>query len=118
MNISELTHERLVIALKVYFWILKAINQDPHISSTIKSGFKIIHQCLHDHKSGIDLLESEVADKVSSSELHYALSQKLTVTEFLKYFQKVEKIVEGVENHAEKQEEQIEKVTSHSMSEN
>jgi len=48
---------------------------------------------MNSQASSISILESEVADTVSTSELHYSLSEKLSTKEFVKYFEKVEKIV-------------------------
>jgi tRNA A58 N-methylase Trm61 len=59
----------------------------------------VVVESLTQHASLLELIEAEMADKVAVGEFKQAMGQKLSLREFLGYFQKVEKVVEKMEGH-------------------
>lgn len=67
----------------------QAAQTDNHNSETLKAVLAVAVECITQQANTLEILEAEVAEKVSESELKQALGQKLSLREFLGYFQKV-----------------------------
>lgn len=61
-------------------------------------GFKTIYECMHEQKLSTEVIENELNEKVSTNEVGFMLNEKLSLNEFLRYFEKIERVVEGIEN--------------------